>query len=483
MSSRIRRGCWIVLLLAAGASLGHAESPVPTAAEAGSLDVTKYGVVWRVPAMAEVTVEAGLAFGDGERRFDLYRLPGAQGSAGTSGRAALPVVVFVNITGAPFQEWEIYRDWARLVAAHGMAGIVYQNDPANAAQSLTRLVAHLRAHAAELGLDPERLAVWACSANVSLALPWLNDAPRPEVAAAVIYYGHTQVPALRTDLPVFYVLAERDSPQLKNGIRELFAQAARQAAPWTMVEAPTLTHAFDALDQGAESQRMVKETVAWLVDRLVAPPVPGPAPDLARQALLASYGQEFAAAETALRAILARRPDDRAAISALGSVLARSGQDAAAIPVLQRAKAAGESGLGLSLQLGQALVRTGELDAGFAELARAVAAGANPNFVYNQLGVPAMQRGDMATAIQIWERALGGPQAMPAGGTARRTVLYNLACAYARAGENEAALDRLARAIAAGFGPRAMIEGDSDLTSLHADTRFAALLAKVVPTP
>ena len=456
---------------------------------AGSLDVTKYGVVWRVPAMAGVTVESGLAFGDGERRFDLYRPLTAKapvqpaGAAGTAGRPPVPTVVFVNITGAPFQEWEIYRDWARLAAAHGIAGIVYQSDPADTTKSLNALFAHLRAHAAELGLDPARLAIWACSANVSLALPWLHDAPRPDVAAAVLYYGHAQVAELRTDLPIFYVLAGRDSPQLKNGIREIFAQAVRQAAPWTMVEAPTLPHAFDALDEGVESQRLVKETVAWLVDRLVSPPPPGPAPDLARQALLASYGQEFAAAETALRAILARHPDDRAALAALGSVLARSGQDAAAIPVLRHVRAAGESGLGLSLQLGQALVRTGELDEGFAELAKAVAAGANPNFVYNQLGVPAMQRGDMATAIRIWERALAGPDAMPTAGAARRVVLYNLACALARAGQSEAALDRLDQAIAAGFGPRAAIAGDEDFASLRTDPRFTALLDKIAPVP
>ena len=464
-----------------------AAASAAVAAPAGSLDVTKYGVVWRVPAMAAVRVESGLDFGDGERRFDLYRPPAA--SAGGARQGPLPALVFVNITGAPFQEWEIYRDWARLAAAHGIAGVVYQSDPADGARSLDRLFAHLRSRGGELGIDPERIAIWACSANVSLALPWLHAAERPKVAAAVLYYGSTPVPQLRTDLPVFYVLAGRDNPNLKAGIRTLFAQAVTQEAPWTMVDAPALTHAFDALDEGVESQRTVRETVAWLVDRLVAPPAAGPAPDLARQALIASYGQEWGAAATALQGIGAARPDDRDAVSKLATVLQRDGQDAAAIREFRRAIALGEDGPGMHRDLGQALVRTGALDEGFAELARAHAMaaaaglpGPNPAQVYNQLGIPAMLRGDMATAIRIWERALAGPDGMPAG-IVRSTVQYNLACAYARSGATDLAIERLGQAIAAGFGPRAMIAGDEDLTSLRADARFTALLEKIAPTP
>ncbi|MEO7795507.1 MAG: hypothetical protein ABIV06_12125 [Thermoanaerobaculia bacterium] len=459
----------------------------PTASSSGSLDVTKYGVVYSVPAMADVQVEAGLAFGEGDRRFDLYRPPAAAAGATIAG-GALPSLIFVNTTGAPFQEWEIYRDWARLAAAHGIAGVVYQNDPADASKSLSRLFRHLRENAAQLGLDPARIAIWACSANVSLALPWLHETPRPEVAAAVLYYGSTPVTELRTDLPVFYVLAGRDNPFLKAGMRTLFAQAVTREAPWTMVEAPTLTHAFDALDEGVESRRMVKETVAWLVDRLVAPPAAGPAPDLARQALTAGYGQEWAVAATAFTAIAAERPEDIEVISRLGTALVRSGQDAAAIPYLQRAIALGDNGPFMQRDLGQALVRNGDLDPGFAAIAQGQAllgpqgSGQNAAQVYNQLGIPAMLQGDMATAIRVWERALVGPDGMP-DGVPRGTVFYNLACAYARSGLADKAFDRLGRAVAAGFGPRAQIAGDEDLVSLRSDPRFAALLEKVPSTP
>jgi len=270
---------------------------------------------------------------------------------------------------------------------------------------------------------------------------------------------------------------------IKEGIRGLFAQAVTEAAPWTMVEAPTLPHAFDALDESVESRRVVKQTIAWLVDRLVTPPPAGPVPDLARQALTATYGQDWAAAGTALRAMLKAEPGSREVVTALGSVLARGGESVAAIPVLRQAIALGEDSAQVHLNLGQALVRTDELDEGFAELARAVEAGASPGFVYNQLGVPAMQRGDMATAIRIWEGAVAATAALPQAAAVHRTVIYNLACAHARAGQSDAAFERLGQTIALGFGPRAIIARDEDLVSLRADPRFGALLEKVAPSP
>lgn len=451
-----------------------------------SLDVTKYGVVWRVPAMERVEVRRELDFGDGERRFDLY-LPPPGSPARTK---PLPILVFVNTTGARFQDWEIYRDWGRLAAAHGLAGVVYQNDPADGMRSLDRLAAHLRAQASALGLDATRFGIWACSANVSLALAWLHAEPQPAVAAAVLYYGSTPVPRLRTDLPVYFVLAGRDSPGLKEGAKTLFAQALAEGAPWTMVEAPGLTHAFDALDQSVESQRAVKRTVDWLIDQLVAPPAAGPPPTLAREALTHTYGYEWPEAERALRARLVElqgRPlaeEQRTAThAALGRVLARSGQNAAAVVELRQALAgvSGEQEAGLRVALGQALIESGEEEAGLAEIARGVAAGANAGFAYVRLGLPAMMRGDLPLAIRLWQAGLAVEP--PLAPELRRTILYNLACAHARLGQTEAALARLGQAIDLGFGDRAAIAADTDFASIADDARFRALLERVKVEP
>ena len=375
-------------------------------------DVTTYGVVWRVPAMEDVPVRPGLAFGDGERRMDVTLPLGDR-------KKPVPVVVFANATGAPYASWEIYRDWARLVAAHGMAGVVYQSDAADPARSLDAVMATLRANGPALGLDPARVAVWACSSNVALALPWLQSERRPPVLAAVLYYGAAPPPAplsaLRKDLPVFYVLAGRDNPALNERIRDHFALASRAGVPWTMVSAPGLTHAFDALDEGTESRRLVRETVAWLSGRLVAPPEAGPEPDAARAALTHAFGQEFDEATALYRRLLAADPQDDAARRALGSVTARG-------------------------------------------------------------GAALLARKDYAGAAVRLESALPDVD-----GGLRKVVLYDLACAYARAGRTDDALDRLGKAIEAGFGPREAIVEDPDLASLRADARFQEVVAKASP--
>ncbi len=57
----------------------------------------------------------------------------------------------------------------------------------------------------------------------------------------------------------------------------------------------------------------------------------------------------------------------------------------------------------------------------------------------------------------------------------RPTLWYDLACARARAGKHETALDALAQAVTLGFADRALLESDPDLESVRDEPRFGAL--------
>jgi tetratricopeptide (TPR) repeat protein len=400
-------------------------------------DVTTYPVVWTVPEAKNVKVVRGVRYageGAGALVLDLA-YPSGGGAA-----ARWPAVVFVNGVGGKLNDWEIYRSWARLAAAHGLVGVTAESDPGNPAESVRALFAYLVRESAALKIDASRLAVWACSANVTAALPFLMDGAPAGVRAAVILYGTGQAATLRKDLPVFWVLAGRDSPSLVEGQRALWARAARDGAPWTMVNAPDLPHAFDGVEDTTRSRQLVKEIVDFLALKLAAPAPPPPPAPLARRATAHMYGNEPDKAAAVYREILAANPQDREAQRLLGIALTRQGKTDEAVEALRRAIAMGDDGWAIHRSLGDALLRAGK---------------------------PAEAAEHLQKAVDL------GPRVPP--------VLYNLACAYALSGRKDDALARLKDAVATGWGNREQIEGDADLASLKSDPRFAEILSRLPP--
>jgi hypothetical protein len=55
----------------------------------------------------------------------------------------------------------------------------------------------------------------------------------------------------------------------------------------------------------------------------------------------------------------------------------------------------------------------------------------------------------------------------------------NIACVYARAGQNPQALDLLDRVFAQGCGKRDWVVNDPDYAGLHDEPRFHALLGRL----
>jgi C-terminal processing protease CtpA/Prc len=78
---------------------------------------------------------------------------------------------------------------------------------------------------------------------------------------------------------------------------------------------------------------------------------------------------------------------------------------------------------------------------------------------------------DFARSADLFDAAI-------AAGGKEGTLYYNAACAHALAGRREQALDRLASALAVGYGDPEQMQKDSDLASLHAEPRWAALIAE-----
>jgi ketosteroid isomerase-like protein len=90
-------------------------------------------------------------------------------------------------------------------------------------------------------------------------------------------------------------------------------------------------------------------------------------------------------------------------------------------------------------------------------------------FAWNRLGTSQVQQRRYSEAVKSLERAI----AVGGGGA---VDFYNLACAYALAGDADQALDSVERAIGAGLRRREQYETDPDLASLRELPRFRTLM-------
>jgi carboxyl-terminal processing protease len=115
---------------------------------------------------------------------------------------------------------------------------------------------------------------------------------------------------------------------------------------------------------------------------------------------------------------------------------------------------------GVMLAIGQGVF--GQADAGttLAQLAKAADA--------------AYTAKDYAKAVTLYERGIA-----LADGADRANLEYNEACALALEGEKERAMVEITRSVEDGWADRDHLSKDTDMTSLHADPRWPALLARM----
>lgn len=80
---------------------------------------------------------------------------------------------------------------------------------------------------------------------------------------------------------------------------------------------------------------------------------------------------------------------------------------------------------------------------------------------------------DFPGAVRAYEKVLGLSK------QGNSTMLYNLACAYARMNRKAKALEALNEAATAGFNQPNFLETDTDLENIRSETAFKAILARV----
>src|SRR6185312_2343034 len=441
------------------------------------LDATSWGVVYDVPATKQVKVSSDVPYLSDTRgtlAVDIYSPPDLKPGE------KRPAVVFMNAIGDgpnnKVKNWEIYRSWPRLVAAHGLIGISMEADGSRIQDCLRGVFEFLENKGANYGVDGTRLGLYAASANVTNTTEYLAGAAvSKNIRAAILYYGGVPAGNLRTDLPVMFIVAQSDAPRMGQQLNGLWQRVVETKAPWTLMFATGLPHAFDAFSDNDDARRIVQQSISFWRSNLEPVPQPTWEKSAARAIVAAGYGNENQRAVDLLNAWIKDNPNDIQAHQLLGGSLQRLNRFDEASATYEKAQALGADPNGIYTSLGSIRASQRRFDESIQFYRKAIDGGVQNSFVYTQLGYVQLQAGKTEDAIQNYEKAFA--VGIPPG--KRGVNYYNLACGYARLGQKEKALDALNKAIDAGFNNRAFYETDKDFESLRSEVGFKQLLDRL----
>ncbi len=247
--------------------------------------IAKKTVRYSIPGMDAVVVRGavGKSSGAGGLLMDIY-----YPSEPTPGdRFPIVVVPF----GYPDPQSQIRHygpatSWAKLVAASGMAAVIY--GAAEPSEDVHTVLQHLRANAESLGLDAQRIGLLATSGSVSVALSALmRDA---SLKCAALLYGYTMdlegstavadvakqfgfanacagksVDDLPAGVPLLFIRAGLEQfPGLNEALDKVVARAIARNLPVTVVNHPTGVHGFDLEEDTDASRAAIQLVLATL---------------------------------------------------------------------------------------------------------------------------------------------------------------------------------------------------------------------------
>ena len=194
-------------------------------------------------------------------------------------------VGFQKMLGSRFKDMASTVAWCQRMAASGVVAVAYTNRQPEA--DARAVLHHLRQHADALGLDADRIALWACSGHGPVALSLLMSDRRLKAAALLYPYvmdldGSTGVAEVQktfkfanpcegrsmADLPavpMFLVRAGKDEmPRLNEALDRFVAAALASNLPLSLVNHADAPHAFDLKDDSGLTREIIERTLAFL---------------------------------------------------------------------------------------------------------------------------------------------------------------------------------------------------------------------------
>jgi acetyl esterase/lipase len=253
-------------------------------------------VVVTLPRMDEVRVIADQSYAaakDARLLMDIYLPPGLKAGE------RRPVVMYVHGgtgSGTRPKDWGIYRSWGRLAAASGFIAVTFTHRLGypkpmleEAGQDVGDAIGYVRANAARLQADPDRMCLAAYSAGGPLLTLGLDE-KRPYVRCLIAFYAFLDIqqsnphrdnePAERVraysmtehlgeprakSIPMFIARAGRDEiPTMNDSIDRFIARAIRENANVVVWNHPEGVHGFDNQNDDARSREIIAAALDFM---------------------------------------------------------------------------------------------------------------------------------------------------------------------------------------------------------------------------
>jgi dienelactone hydrolase len=317
------------------------------------------------PARAPVAVTKNVTYGQSGTvtlRMDVYRPSGVGARVG-------PALIFFNRATGADRSQAFYEAWARAAASRGVVAVLPDLRDGTQAADFQALMTHLAARGAQVGVDPDAVAVYAGSGNVYTALPIVEDPKQTAIKAAVMYYGTAPIAEFRRDLPLLYVRAGLDRPDVNRNITALASLAVSQNAPVTLLNHASGYHAFEMFNDDDATRDVMEQTIAFVRHATAAQyqvalhrGIP--------EATAAAYVQtrDFANAASIYADLVKARPDDYRLRLSYGEALLGASQYAAACAEFEKLKGKPLGPRDLGLPAARACMQKGDADAAIAWL-------------------------------------------------------------------------------------------------------------------
>lgn len=322
---------------------------------------------YHAPDASRFTVMRSVRFGEVEGarlEMDVFRPAGAAAPA--------PALIFsFQATGDDRTGFfnGFYKWWAELAASRGVVGVLADLRGATATADLEALLAHLTEHGAAYGIDPERVAIYGASSNAFRVFPFVENPSQSAIKAAVIYYGAADIDQFRLDVPVLFVRAGLDRPELNRDVITLASRALEQNAPLTIINHPSGYHGFEIFNADAATRDVIDRTLDF-VKHATAPAYRAAVQAGLQESTAAAQvvTGNFAAAAETYASLIDARPDDARLRLSYGEALLGAGRFGEACGEFAKLQGKGLGPRDLGLPAARACAQHGDADAAIAWL-------------------------------------------------------------------------------------------------------------------